>query len=214
MRRAERLPTAREHVACTVRTLRALDDELTRVEVWGRELAGILLAGGRLLTCGNGGSAADAQHLTGELVGRYRDDRRPFSAIALHAESSTLTAIGNDYGFDEVFARQVQAHGRPGDVLVALSTSGTSPNVVNAAHEARRRGMAVWAMTGPEPGPLSGIAHAAVMVPSPVTATIQEVHGVLIHALCAAVDRHVVEDVETIPDLDDVAPPPVGADRS
>ncbi|KWX11003.1 phosphoheptose isomerase, partial [Carbonactinospora thermoautotrophica] len=133
--------------------LTALQDALWRfrgsvdtANAWGRELAEVLPAGGRLLVAGNGGSAAQAQHLAAELVGRYRDDRPPFSAIALHAETSSLTAIGNDYGYELVFARQVEAHGRPGDVLMLLSASGGSPNVIGAARVARRRGLTVWAL--------------------------------------------------------------------
>lgn len=188
------LPTAGEHVTELIDTLQSLDGQLAQVERWGRELASLLVRGGRLLACGNGGSAADAQHLTAELVGRFRDDRRPFSAIALHADTSSVTAIGNDYGYEEVFARQVEGHGRTGDVLVGISTSGSSENVVRAARAARRRGMRVWCLTGPGPGPLSRMAHETVHAPSESTATIQEVHGVLIHTLCAEVDRHVFSD--------------------
>src|SRR5713226_4366145 len=136
----------------------ALDDiDLSRLRRWGRQLAAVLPGGGRLLAAGNGGSAAQAQHLTSELVGRFRDDRQPLSAIALHAETSTVTAVGNDYGFDEVFARQVQAHGRPGDVLVLISTSGRSANVLQAARAGRAAGLVLWALTGASPNPLAAI---------------------------------------------------------
>ncbi|CAM5680972.1 D-sedoheptulose 7-phosphate isomerase OS=Streptomyces griseomycini OX=66895 GN=FHS37_002862 PE=4 SV=1 [Streptomyces griseomycini] len=108
----------------------------------------MLGGGGRLLAAGNGGSAAQAQHLTAEIVGRYRDDRPPFSAIALHADTSSTTAIANDYGVDEVFARQVRAHGREGDVLMLLSTTGASANLLSAADAARAAGVRVWALTG------------------------------------------------------------------
>ncbi|MDQ4130592.1 MAG: SIS domain-containing protein, partial [Actinomycetota bacterium] len=120
------------HVGALIDTLGHILTELPVLEGWGRELAHILRSGGRLLAVGNGGSAAQAQHLTAELVGRYRDDRRPFSAISLHADTSSLTAIANDYGIEAAFARQVVAHGREGDVLIALSTSGHSRNVVAA----------------------------------------------------------------------------------
>lgn len=186
------LPRAREHVAALVDTLQHLDDDLDRVERWGRHLAGVLLDRGRLLAAGNGGSAADAQHLTAELVGRYRDDRQPLSAIALHAETSSVTAIANDYGYDDLFARQVVAHGRPGDVLMAISTSGTSANVRAAAEAARRADLTVWALTGPSPNPLAALADEAVAVQALATATVQEVHGVLVHAVCAALDRVVL----------------------
>ncbi len=117
--------------------LAGLYGETERLERWGSELAGVLGRGGRLLAVGNGGSACQAQHLTAELVGRYRDDREPFSALALCTEMSALTAIGNDYGIEHLFARQVRGHGRPGDVLVALSTSGRSPNVLAAVDGGR-----------------------------------------------------------------------------
>lgn len=158
------------------------------VRSWAHELAGVLAGGGRLLACGNGGSAAEAQHLTGELVGRFRYDRAPYSAIALTAETSALTAILNDYGAEEVFARQVLAHGRPGDILVALSTSGTSSNVVAAAKAAQQIGMTVWALTGPAPNLLASMSDDAIAVEAPTTATVQEVHLSLVHALCLAFD--------------------------
>jgi phosphoheptose isomerase len=152
-------------------------------------MATVLVAGGRLLAVGNGGSAAEAQHLTGELVGRFLEDRAAFSAIALCAESASLTAILNDYGAEEVFARQVEAHGRPGDILVALSTSGRSPNVLAAAKRAHDSGLTVWAMTGPEPNPLAGTADEVLAIPAGSTAAVQEVHLVAVHAMCAAMDR-------------------------
>ncbi|MGH4007420.1 MAG: D-sedoheptulose-7-phosphate isomerase [Pseudonocardiaceae bacterium] len=166
-----------------------MDDlEGSRIDAWGRHLAAVLDAGGRLLACGNGGSAAEAQHLTGELVGRYLHDRRPLSAIALHADTSALTAIGNDYGGHETFARQVFAHGRPDDVLIALSTSGTSRNVVSAVKAAHEVGMAAWALTGPAPNPLAAVCDDAIAVEAPSLATVQEIHLAVVHALCAAVD--------------------------
>ncbi len=155
---------------------------------WGRLLAGALSGGGRLLAAGNGGSAAQAQHLTAELVGRYRTDRPAYSAISLHAETSSVTAIGNDYGFEELFARQVAAHGRPGDVLVLMSTSGRSPNLLRAADTARAGGLTVWAMTGPRPNPLATRADAALCVNAEHTATVQETHLVALHLLCEAFD--------------------------
>jgi len=168
--------------------LAALRCESGTVARWGRTLAERLLDGGRLLAAGNGGSAAEAQHLTSELVGRFLEERRPFSAISLCAESSSVTAIVNDYGADEMFARQVEGHGRPGDVLVLLSTSGTSPNVVRAAERGREIGMHVWAMTGRGPNPLQERSDDALCVDAPSTAAIQAVHLVAIHALCAVLD--------------------------
>ena len=175
---------ARE-VECGMRSLRRQADS---IRSWGERLATTLVGGGRLLAAGNGGSAAEAQHLTAELVGRWCTDRRPLSAISLCADTSSLTAILNDYGPDEVFARQVEAHGRPGDVLVLLSTSGTSSNVLHAAKRGLEAGLQVWALTGPGPNPLAGLADEALVVDAPSTAAVQEVQLVAIHAVCAALD--------------------------
>ena len=184
-----------EHTAQLDDGMRALAGRSELVESWGRQLAAVLSAGGRLLAVGNGGSAAEAQHLTAEIVGRFLQDRRPFSAVALCAESSSLTAILNDYGIEEVFARQVEAHGRPGDILVVLSTSGRSPNVLAAAKRAHDVGLTVWALTGPEPNPLAGTADEVLAVPAGSTAAVQEVHLVAVHALCAAMDRALLAQV-------------------
>jgi phosphoheptose isomerase len=176
--------------------IEALRSPLTRLGTagdWGWRLAAPLLAGNRLLVAGNGGSAAEAQHLTAELVGRYVDDRPPLSAIALHAETSSLTAIGNDYGAREAFARQVAAHGRPGDIVLLLSASGRSPNVLAAAERARALGLTVWAMTGPAPNPLAGLADDAICVAGADTSVVQEVHLIAIHALCEALDARISE---------------------
>ncbi|MGV9500398.1 D-sedoheptulose-7-phosphate isomerase [Streptomyces sp. NPDC003642] len=160
-------------------------------ERWGEHLAAVLTGGGRLLAAGNGGSAAQAQHLTAELVGRYRDDRPPFSALALHADTSSTTAIANDYGVDEVFARQVRAHGRTGDVLILLSTSGASANLLSAADAARAAGIRVWALTGPAPNPLLAGSDESLCVDAPTAATVQELHLVAVHMVCAAFDAAV-----------------------
>lgn len=184
------IPHGRAHVAALTETLEAVEGEVARLERWGAHLAGVLVAGSRLLAVGNGGSAAQAQHLSAELVGRFRDERPPFSALALNAETSSLTAIVNDYGPEEMFARQVLAHGRPGDVLMALSTSGRSPNVLAAAEAARRARLTVWAFTGPAPNPLWERSHDAVAIDAPATATVQEAHLVLLHLLCGEVERH------------------------
>jgi D-sedoheptulose 7-phosphate isomerase len=159
------------------------------VAEWGQDLATVFGAGGKLLACGNGGSAAEAQHLTGELLGRFREERRPLPAVALSADSSAVTAIANDYGIEELFARQVQAYGRPGDVLVALSTSGTSPNVIAAAKAGLDLGVTVWALTGPAPNPLAALSDSAIAVDAPTVATVQEIQLSLIHALCIALDK-------------------------
>ncbi|MBP2407082.1 D-sedoheptulose 7-phosphate isomerase [Streptomyces syringium] len=161
---------------------------LGQLTEWGGHLAAVLPLGGRLLAAGNGGSAAQAQHLTAELVGRYRTERPAYSAIALHAETSTLTAIGNDYGFEELYARQVSAHGRPGDVLLLMSTSGRSPNLLAAADTGRLAGLRVWAMTGPRPNPLADRADEALCIEADNTATVQEAHLVALHLLCESFD--------------------------
>ncbi|MEU6183479.1 D-sedoheptulose-7-phosphate isomerase [Streptomyces coeruleorubidus] len=164
---------------------------LERIADWGGRLADVLTGGGRLLAAGNGGSAAQAQHLTAELVGRYRQERRAYSALALHAETSSVTAIGNDYGFDHVYARQVSAHGRPGDILMLLSTSGRSANLIAAAVTARQAGLRVWALTGRGPNPLAEAAHEALCVDAGSTANVQEIHLVAVHLLCECFDRAV-----------------------
>ena len=182
-------PCARDHLRELVDAAAAFDGCVQVADSWGTRLAAVLEAGGRLLAAGNGGSAAQAQHLTAELVGRYRDDRAPFSAICLTAETSSLTAIANDYPPEELFARQVEAHGRPGDVLVLMSTSGSSPNIVHAAERGRRVGMQVWAFTGPRPNALADVADEALAVDARFTATVQELHLVGLHILCAGLDR-------------------------
>lgn len=181
-------PALASHVDALRTALDHLD--IARIEQLGGQLATVLHGGARLLVAGNGGSAAHAQHLSAELVGRYRlADRQPYSAIALHAESSSVTAIANDFGWNDVFARQVAAHGRAGDTFVALSTSGRSANLLRAAKVARQRRLRVWALTGPCPNPLAAIAHDTVAVADPSTATIQEVHQLVVHLLCEVVDR-------------------------
>ena len=184
------------HTPCDHEHLRELSEAIERfapcvdvVDDWGVRLAQVLADGGRLLAAGNGGSAAQAQHLTAELVGRYREDRAPFSAICLSAETSSLTAICNDYPASELFARQVEAHGRPGDVLVLMSTSGRSENMVAAAQRGREVGLDVWALTGPRPNPLAEQSTRCCAVDAPYTATVQELHLVALHILCAALDR-------------------------
>jgi rfaE bifunctional protein nucleotidyltransferase chain/domain/rfaE bifunctional protein kinase chain/domain len=182
------------HLTRLAATLPGLD--VDRISRWGAELAERLGAGHQLLAAGNGGSAAEAQHLTAELVGRYERERRPVSAVALHADTSTTTAVANDYGYDQVFARQIRAHARPGDIVLLLSSSGRSPNVLRAAEAARAVGVTTWALTGPGPNPLAELSHDALTVDSGVAATVQECHLVVVHLLAAAVDRHLVEERE------------------
>jgi D-sedoheptulose 7-phosphate isomerase len=178
------------HLDNVLPALDSLRSQAGRLAAWGVELANRLLSGQRLLAAGNGGSAAEAQHFTAELVGRFDGERLPFSAIALHAESSAVTAISNDYGYEEVFARQVQAHGRIGDVLVLLSTSGNSPNLLRAVEAAGRVGITTWALTGPGPNPLAAACDEAVLIDA-INANAQEGHLIALHALCRAFDLEV-----------------------
>ena len=182
------LPVTGRHLAALDAAVRDLHANARQIERWGTRLAAVLTGGGRLLAAGNGGSAAQAQHLTAELVGRYRDDRPALSAIPLCAESAAVTAIGNDYGVEEIFARQVRAHGRPGDVLMLLSTSGASPNILAAAVAGRETGLETWALTGQPGNPLEALADGCVAIRSPHTATVQEAHLIAVHLLCEAVD--------------------------
>jgi D-sedoheptulose 7-phosphate isomerase len=144
--------------------------------------------GGKVLLFGNGGSAADAQHIAAEWCGRYRRERSGLPAIALNANTSDVTAIGNDYGFEQVFSRLVEAHGREGDVAIALSTSGRSPNVLAAVQEARSRGLHTLGLTGGDGGKLAGLVDVAFVVPAERTDRIQESHITLLHVLCELVD--------------------------
>lgn len=148
------------------------------------------LAGGhKVLFCGNGGSAADSQHLAAEFVGRFQIERRGLPAIALTVDTSILTAVANDYGYEAVFARQVQALGRPGDILVGLSTSGNSPNVLAAVGEARKKGIACIGMTAAGGGKMAEICDICLAVPAKVTARAQEMHILMGHILCEMVDH-------------------------
>jgi len=149
--------------------------------------------GGKLLLFGNGGSAADAQHVAAELVGRFTRERVALAAMALTTDTSVLTGVGNDYAFDRVFARQVEALGRPGDVALGISTSGVSPNVVAALEAARALRMHTIALTGGDGGAVGRIAAIHVNVPSDVTARVQEVHRTLLHVMCDIVERRVVD---------------------
>jgi D-sedoheptulose 7-phosphate isomerase len=155
----------------------------------GRRVTECLRSGGKVLVFGNGGSAADAQHLAGELVGRFLRERPALSAIALTTDPSVVTAIGNDMGYEAVFRRQIEAHGRPGDVAVGISTSGRSANVVEALRVARTRGLLTVGMTGGGGGRLEGLVHYLVDVPHHDTARIQEVHTMIVHILCQFVEE-------------------------
>ncbi len=175
-----------EHAAVLRATLAQCEAPfLHLVEAAAKSLEG----GGKLMFFGNGGSAADAQHLATELTVRYVRDRAPIAAIALTTDTSALTAIGNDLGFDEIFARQLRALGRPGDLAIGISTSGRSPNVIRALEAARELGLGAAALTGGDGGSLPGLADPLVIVPSRTTARIQEMHITLGQMLCGALER-------------------------
>ena len=151
-----------------------------------------LLGGHKILSCGNGGSAGDAQHFSAELLNRYEIERPPLPAIALSCDTSTITAIANDYSYDEIFSKQILALGSPGDILLAISTSGNSGNIIKAMEAALSRDMTIVALTGKDGGAMAGLMSAGdveIRVPSNVTARIQEVHLLVIHCLCDNIDR-------------------------
>ncbi len=152
---------------------------------------------GRLLVCGNGGSAADAQHFAAELVGRFERERDAYPAIALSTDTSIITALANDYGIERIFSRQVEALGRPGDVLIAISTSGNSPNVLQAAASARKTGMKTIAMTGQGGGHLGPMADVLLAVPSTRTARIQEIHEIFLHGLAELLEIQLSDTKKT-----------------
>jgi D-sedoheptulose 7-phosphate isomerase len=174
-----------EHLAA-IRAL--LQSQLGEIERAGELIRNTLNQGGKLLLCGNGGSAADAQHIAAELVGRYELHRRAWPAIALTTDTSALTAISNDYGYEGVFARQVEALACPGDILLALSTSGTSPNVIRAVETAQRLGCKTIALTGGSGGPLASLCDLTVVVPSVRTSRIQEAHITIGHLWCELIE--------------------------
>ena len=184
-----------EHLRDLAAALAEAERHAPALERWAVELSERLPRGHRLLVAGNGGSAAEAQHLTAELVGRYRDERPAFSAIALNAETSSVTAIGNDYGFEEVFARQVRAHARPGDVVLLLSTSGASANLLRAAKAGREAGAETWALTGPAPNPLAAACDDAICLDG-ASAHVQECQLAAIHAVCRVFDERILDAAE------------------
>lgn len=186
-------------------------DEHLRVVAEARELLPSIVAlaaritealdrGGAVITFGNGGSAAEAQHLAGELLGRFRATRRPLAAMALSSDPSVVTGIANDFGFDDVFARQVEALAGPGDVVIGISTSGRSPSVVRGLRAARDRGALAVAWTGADPGPAGAEAEIVLAAPATSTARVQEVHTLVMHTLCLALDAWAVPDPGTSAD--------------
>jgi len=172
-----------------------LEDQifLKKIEVATETLSEVFRQGGKALFCGNGGSAADAQHIAAELSGRFYTDRPPLYAEALHVNSSYLTAVANDYGYERVFSRMVEAAGRSGDVLVAISTSGNSPSILEAAAKARQIGMIVIGMTGASGGKLAAHCDLLLNVPSTDTPRIQEVHILIGHIMCEIVEKGIVK---------------------
>lgn len=159
------------------------------IEEAARLIRRTLSQGGKLMLCGNGGSAADSQHFAAELTGRFVKDRRPLAALALSTDTSALTCIANDYSFDDVFSRQVMGLGRSGDCLLAISTSGNSRNVLRAAEVARATGIGVIGLLGRDGGALRPLCDVAIVVPSATTARIQEAHAFIGHSLCALVEE-------------------------
>ncbi len=153
-----------------------------------------LASGGQLLIAGNGGSAADAQHIAAELTGRFLRERRPLRAIALHTNTSAITAIGNDYGYEHVFARELSAHARPGDVFLAISTSGSSRNILRAIEIARQSKVRVIGLTGESGGPMRTACDLCLCVPSKSTARIQEMHITIGHAICELLEEELTEE--------------------
>jgi len=174
------------HIACVERLENGSLEQLERLVLLVHDT---FKRGGKLLACGNGGSASDAQHLVAELVGRYVEERMALPAIALNTDVAVLTSVANDYSFENVFVRQVQALGAAGDLFLAISTSGRSPNIVAGLSEARARGLRTAALLGRDGGPAVRNAELAIVVPDQETARIQECHALMIHLLCEGLDR-------------------------
>jgi D-sedoheptulose 7-phosphate isomerase len=175
--------------ACIAVHERLRDENLQPVADAAAAILAASNEGGKVLVFGNGGSAADAQHLATDLVGRFQRERRPLAAVALTADSSLLTAIANDYAFDRVFVRQIEALGARGDLAFGISTSGRSTNVVEGLRAARARGLRTIALTGKDGGPAGALADIHINVADPSTARVQEAHRTLIHAICELVER-------------------------
>ena len=168
---------------------RFFDDKAALLVSVGRRIAAALREGGKVLVFGNGGSAADAQHFAAELVGRFLRDRAAWPALALSTDTSVLTAVGNDLGYENVFRRQVEAHGRRGDVAVGITTSGRSPNVLAALRLAREKGLVTVALTGQGGGEAARLVDHVIDVPHRETARVQEVHAMVVHVLCQVVEE-------------------------
>jgi D-sedoheptulose 7-phosphate isomerase len=183
---------ARSHLADSLAALQAASTDTAFLDVMGKvadEMAKALGAGRKILLCGNGGSAADAQHIAGELLSRFEKDRAPWPAIALTTDSSVLTAIGNDYGYEQVFERQVRGLGVKGDVLIAISTSGRSPNVIRALNAARENGLVTIGFTGTDGRDMTKLCDVLLCAPSDKTPVIQQIHITAAHIVCGLVER-------------------------
>lgn len=187
------LPQLHDAIEAATQALRALSSLEPKMAQAADVIDQCLRAGNKLLVCGNGGSAADASHFATELVVRFAKDRPALPAICLTSDSGMLTAAGNDYGFDEIFARQVAAFGLPGDVLICLTTSGKSKNLIRALEEAKGRGLKTIALLGRDGGSTVGIADVDVLVKSDSTARVQEAHQLLLHVLCEVIESRLVE---------------------
>jgi phosphoheptose isomerase len=187
--REERLARVRAAFEDGIETQRAtLEASATAIADAAGCIVECFRGGGKLLAFGNGGSASDAQHLCAELAGRYERERPGLPALALTANTSDLTAIGNDYGYERVFARLIESHGRPGDVAVAISTSGRSPNVLRAVESARERGLVTIGLTGKGGGELAGLVDVSIVAAADRTARVQETHIAIVHVLCELID--------------------------
>jgi len=182
------------------RTIASLKSQADLIERMGRCLIEAFQRGNKLLTFGNGGSSCDAQNFADELVGRYCRDRQPLSAIALTVSQADLTSIANDFGYESVFARQLEAHGRKGDVAVAISTSGNSPNVLRAVETARKFGLVTLGFSGENGGKLKNLVDLCLCVPSKSTGRIQEAHITVIQILCGMVEETLFGDVPKVHD--------------
>jgi len=180
--------TFEESISESVRTLESLAQIRPAIDAAADLITGTLRAGGKLLVCGNGGSAAEASHFAAELVGRFDRSRRPLPALALSADGSLVTCIGNDFGFEQAFARQIAGLAKPGDLVVAFTSSGKSPNVISALREAKRLGLKSVAFLGRGGGPAKGLATCELVIPGDRGAPAQESHLFLIHYFCKLID--------------------------
>ncbi|HOW88722.1 MAG TPA: D-sedoheptulose 7-phosphate isomerase [Elusimicrobiales bacterium] len=181
-------------IGCHASAAQALADKWAVIAQIASVVAGTLRKGGRVLVCGNGGSAADSQHIAAELVGRFKLERRALSAIALTTDTSILTSLSNDYSYDQVFARQVEAHGRPGDVVIGLSTSGASPNVLKALQKAREMRLTTVGLLGRDGGVIKPACDMALVIENADTPRVQEMHILAAHIVCELVEASLASD--------------------